>query len=634
MSPRSRAAVGGAGVVAALLAAAAALVLVLRVDFTPSVQPLVEGLVALGAAAWLYVAQHLLRLVAEVVRFGDERAAGPLGWAAVRLAALILALAPFLEAVAPAHGSLGAPGAHRPRPAAAAPAASHRRSARHLAHGGHRGRRGAVVAPTVGSGWLLCALAASLRRRVRTESRVRTDDDQAIDVETTLLAVDDGPLPGLAAIAGALGAAGRLDAAAHVVIERGEARLADGTWRFDPAAPRSAQRCLAVVLGEDRAATHVVLVGPGGRLDLAGPGAPSLVDDALRVADASGLGRAVCATSDELVYALAVRDDDEIVVCVDDEPRVDAALARRCVVVALDAERAGATVVDDIVVLGDGTPLARSSLSATTRALLDGAFDLPAGTTARGDAASTAQGGDALLAEDPARAVVRLLCAVPRIDGLRERLEASRERRAVELVAYLALHAGEPVTGERLRVRVLGDPSNDAASKTLFNVASHVRRALGEGRHGPRLPPAGRAGLYAVSPDVTCDVAILEARVERARRCEIDEERMAWLRAALELVESEPFATVLSGYDWFLTEGHLARLQATCEDAACELVALAIVHGHLALAAQAIDRARLVDQHSEALAAAAVALAAARQASLPAMPPAARSTVPSAPAVR
>ena len=41
----------------------------------------------------------------------------------------------------------------------------------------------------------------------------------------------------------------------------------------------------------------------------------------------------------------------------------------------------------------------------------------------------------------------------PRIDGLREALPPNRERRATELVAYLALHRPDTVTSDRLRTR-------------------------------------------------------------------------------------------------------------------------------------------------------------------------------------
>jgi len=90
---------------------------------------------------------------------------------------------------------------------------------------------------------------------------------------------------------------------------------------------------------------------------------------------------------------------------------------------------------------------------------------------------------------------------------------------------------------------------------------------------------------------------------------------------------------VLAGYDWFLAEGHLSRLQVVCEDAACELVDLALDRGLFALAALAVGRARLLDPYAERLAAAAAQIESARQASFAAIAPAARSTVPSAPAV-
>jgi hypothetical protein len=223
-----------------------------------------------------------------------------------------------------------------------------------------------------------------------------------------------------------------------------------------------------------------------------------------------------------------------------------------------------ATIEPAVVVLPDGRRLEREALAPVVRTLLDGEHDAPLVASPPRE-----------LALDDRGVVVRLLAAVPRVDGLASPLEPGRERRAVELLAYLALRDGEPVTGERLRVRVLGTSSTDAAAKTLFNVASGLRRALGDGAFGPRLPAAGRVGRYAVTRDVVCDVALLEARVAVAHGCDEPEAKMAWLRAALELVESEPFATVLEGYEWFLAEGHLSRLQAVCEDAACELVELA-----------------------------------------------------------
>ena len=84
---------------------------------------------------------------------------------------------------------------------------------------------------------------------------------------------------------------------------------------------------------------------------------------------------------------------------------------------------------------------------------------------------------------------VRLLTMTPRLDGLREPLPPNRARRAVELVAYLALHSPDVVTSDRLRTRVLGSTDADAASKTLFNVAHAARKALGADAEGASALP-------------------------------------------------------------------------------------------------------------------------------------------------
>jgi len=628
----TRTLVVGALALAAIGAPPCALAAALGAAVTPPAHRLIAALVALGVVLWAIVVAALGRTVLEVLRHGSTSSSGPLAWLAVRLAASVLVLAPFLEASGAAAVRTSAASATHGTARSALTAS--RRFPRLVPSAGHKVRSG-PVAPSIGTGALLCALAASLRRRRRAAGRIELVDDTAIDAETTLLQGREDALPAIAVVAGALAASRGLGETAHVVLAGATARLADATWQFDSGAPRRVVKCLAVVLGEARGATHVALVPAGGRLDLAGVGAAATLDDALRVAMATGLGRPVPTSPESLLYTLATRADDDLVVLVADAGPRDAALAERCASISLDAPAPFATVDDDRVVLCDGTVLIRSALSAATRSLLDGDFDRPM-VVAHGltPGATGRDAADDTLHDGPGRAVVRLLAAVPRIDGLAGPLGAARERGCVELASYLAVHAGEPVTGERLRVRVLGDPSTDAAAQTLFNMASYLRRALGEGTRGPRLPSASRSGRYALADDVVCDVSVLAARVARAGRACGDEEKMAWLRAALELIESEPFATVLQGYEWFLTEGHLSRLQATVEDAAVELVRLAVRHGHLSLGALAIDKARLVDPHSEALAAAAAQLAAARQASFEAMPPAVRSTVPSAPAVR
>jgi DNA-binding SARP family transcriptional activator len=276
--------------------------------------------------------------------------------------------------------------------------------------------------------------------------------------------------------------------------------------------------------------------------------------------------------------------------------------------------------------------------------------------------------------------ILRLLTPLPRIDGLAEPLPTKRARRAIELVAYLALHRPHPVTTDRLRTRVLGSSDLDAAAKTLFNTAAAARKALGPDEQGrPLLPPAGRSGRYTVEDRVTVDTLELEHLVHRAAAETDLATQIDLLRRALALIEGEPMAAVMGGYEWWAAEGHAARTACVVVDAACHLANVATSAGLPALAAWGITQARLVEAYSEALSRAAMRSAAAagdadllrrewheccRQvdeldpgampseetellytrlvrrspttetdyASLPAMEPAPRSTVPSAPA--
>jgi DNA-binding SARP family transcriptional activator len=223
-----------------------------------------------------------------------------------------------------------------------------------------------------------------------------------------------------------------------------------------------------------------------------------------------------------------------------------------------------------------------------------------------------AANGSGSVARVPGPVDVRLLTPTPRIDGLVDELPPNRSRRAIELVAYLALHHPDEITSDRLRTRVLGSSDADAAAKTLFNTAHAARRAMGLDENGEALFPAGtRNGLYQVSPRVTVDVRRAAVLVTEARTCEDPELAGAHLHAALELVEGEPLANALSGYSWWESEGHGGRIGSVLVDAACSLAALATEAGKFDLARFGIDRALLVEPYSEALSRAAMRVAAA-----------------------
>ena len=207
---------------------------------------------------------------------------------------------------------------------------------------------------------------------------------------------------------------------------------------------------------------------------------------------------------------------------------------------------------------------------------------------------------------------VRLLTAVPRLDGLATALTPKRARRAVELVAYLALHHPEPVTSDRLRTRVLGSADADAAAKTLFNTAGVARRAMGSDVAGaPLFPPATKGSHYRISALVSTDVGRVAGASRRGRRhgrCRPRRSPACGPRSSL--VEGEPLARTLSGYSWWQAEGHEQRVAATLVDAACRLVPLATAAGHFDLATWAVAQARLVEPYSEALSRAAMQVAA------------------------
>ncbi len=207
---------------------------------------------------------------------------------------------------------------------------------------------------------------------------------------------------------------------------------------------------------------------------------------------------------------------------------------------------------------------------------------------------------------------VRLLTVTPRLDGLAEEFPPNRARRAVELVAYLALHQPDVITSDRLRTRVFGSSDADAAAKTLQNIAYAARRAMGAGAEGAALfPGATRNGLYQLSPEVTVDVHRAATLVAEAKAHDDVQLAMAHYRAALDLVEGEPLANALSGYSWWEAEGHGARIAAVLVDAACCLGALATEAGLFDLGRWGLERARLVEPYSEALSRAAMELAAA-----------------------
>jgi hypothetical protein len=194
---------------------------------------------------------------------------------------------------------------------------------------------------------------------------------------------------------------------------------------------------------------------------------------------------------------------------------------------------------------------------------------------------------------------VELLRANPVVTGLSEPFASTLRRRCIEMVAYLALHRDEPITGERLRSRVLGYADIEASSRTLANTASAVRRSLGHDAKGPLLHPVSSSGLYETHA-VTSDVAIFHALVVRARSLAVPEASVL-AHEALKLVQGEPLASALRGFEWFLAEGHLAQLQRDGEYAALLVHHHATSQGDFELAFWSLQQGLRIDPFSDVL---------------------------------
>jgi hypothetical protein len=210
-----------------------------------------------------------------------------------------------------------------------------------------------------------------------------------------------------------------------------------------------------------------------------------------------------------------------------------------------------------------------------------------------------AASGTVHFTSSPTRHVrVELLRAYPQVQGLLEDFAPTLRRRCVEMVAYLAMHPGEPVTGDRLRTRVLVHATVDASKTTLSNTSSSVRRALGSDDRGYFLEPVS-SGLYHLR-GVELDVAEFHRLVARSRQSSSDEAVDLYVQA-LRLVHGEPLASVLKGFEWFTFEGHRAQLQRDGEWVALALHDAALELGDVETAFWALRQGLLLDPESDDL---------------------------------
>jgi DNA-binding SARP family transcriptional activator len=408
--------------------------------------------------------------------------------------------------------------------------------------------------------------------------------------------------------------------------------LRDGTaWHVDHATlrdqePFSPHVPVVLPIGDDDEGTWLVALWPGDVLPILGEAAPSLVRAARAAAGAWAWSDVITTTDDPEDPALRPPPGADPTVAghrlfIGDPRSLPAEVARQTAIVTT-----APVAASDLTVLVDRQGATLHPMGRVVRPHLQSVetsqrlqeliaptdqreVEPPSLTAVRAPAARARAG---ITASTPGIIEVRLLTITPRLDGLHEDLPPNRARRAVELVAYLALHHPDVITGDRLRTRVLGSSDADAASKTLFNTAYAARRAMGVDERGEPLFPAGsRSGLYQLSSRVTVDVHRAMALAEEARAQADPGLAVTQFHAALDLVEGEPLANALSGYSWWEAEGHGGRIAAVLVDAACSMAALACDAGRFELARWGLEQARLVEPYSEALSRAAMQVAAA-----------------------
>jgi len=195
---------------------------------------------------------------------------------------------------------------------------------------------------------------------------------------------------------------------------------------------------------------------------------------------------------------------------------------------------------------------------------------------------------------------VLMLQASPVLEHLAYPLDQSLRRRIIEMACYLALHSKEPITGDRLRTRVLSHAGVDASARVLANVASALRRSLGSDESGNYLHGVTSSGLY-MTHGLYSDIEEFHHLITQARSTQ-GNRQVEYLRKALELVHGEPLASSLRGFEWFIAEGHQAQLSRDGEWAALALCGLASRSGDVELAFWAIRQGLLLDPYSDDLA--------------------------------
>lgn len=185
---------------------------------------------------------------------------------------------------------------------------------------------------------------------------------------------------------------------------------------------------------------------------------------------------------------------------------------------------------------------------------------------------------------------VRLLTFTPQIIGLAEPLPSSMAVRITELVAWLALQGDKGTTSASMLDHGIAGASS---TKTLYNVISAARAALGTDRNGAsRLITDRSTGTYRLTSDVTVDVLRFEEMAARGIEADNPDAITTLCREALSLIDDTPVGNGSGRYGWWssLWEARVGRLAVKAAGCLAELARLELIE--LQEARTGIERAR------------------------------------------
>lgn len=244
-----------------------------------------------------------------------------------------------------------------------------------------------------------------------------------------------------------------------------------------------------------------------------------------------------------------------------------------------------------------GVDLARHRLGETERRALRDLLRTAAdteGTEAGPPSASVGKGVPLVESDSVPNLEIQVLGPV-RITGITGEIT---RRKALELVAYLAVHPRGAEAGVLWEALWPGKPFNP---NTLHTVASIARRALGVTAEGAaRLPHVGPDGLYRLDPTVAVDEQRFRALVQRVSN-QADDDAPALMESALRLVRGRPFSAAGPEYIWAHAEALTSTLVAEIADTAHCLATLSLDRGDTRTAWWATSQGLLASPGNEQL---------------------------------